>query len=136
VSKIVPMSRSEWLHKMGTKEAQLRALREQRAAASEANPPFRGHERASLAGPLVDPTVRGEGTGISLGKVGGDPSPCEGRVIERLTGDAASDGPRGETLPVRPRGRPLKSLGYKPAEPWKECDPPVSRRTWFRRKKR
>jgi hypothetical protein len=108
VSRIVPMSQSEWLHKMGTKEAQLRALREKRSAPSEADPD--GHERASL----------------DLGKVGG----------ERLTGDAASDGPRGNTLPVRPRGRPLKSLGYKPAEPWKECDPPVSRRTWFRRKKK
>jgi hypothetical protein len=127
------MSRSEWLHKMGSKEAQLRALREQRSdRASEANPTVdSGPDRASLAGPLADPTGRGEGTGTKqLVRV----------APETIGGsdDAASDVPRGQALPPRPRGRPLKAerdKTLKATEPWKKCDPPVSRPTWFRRQK-
>jgi hypothetical protein len=136
--KITPMSRSEWLHKMGTKENQLRALREGRTgrgetpsadqappgATSEAIPPQRGPERGSLAGPLADPTGRGEGTGTEL-KPGQD------------TNRGSMESPRAEPPPARLRGRPLKGLEANTLQalaPW--TDEGISRRTWYRRQKR
>jgi hypothetical protein len=109
VSKIVYQSQSEWLRQMGTKEAQLRALREQRRVS--------GVERKDTElrnGEGREPTVGGQ-----------------------QAGDAAPV-PRGPVLPVRPRGRPLdseKDKSLRATEPWKKCDPPVSRPTWFRRKR-
>jgi hypothetical protein len=106
---MVSSERAEWLHKMGAKEAQLRALREQRQEPER-----------------KDTTLGERDGGVAVPLIGGS-----------LAGDAAPV-PRGD-LPVKPRGRPLNSMRdktLKATEPWKKCDPPVSRPTWFRRKKK
>lgn len=108
---IEPVTRSEWLSKMGAKEAQIRALREAR---TERTAPKTLPVKGSPAGPHAEP-----GTGT-------------------LTGDdVAPVCPRGVDLPVRPRGRPknsVKANSLAQMKPWEKSG--VSRRTWFRRQKK
>jgi hypothetical protein len=117
---------ADWRRKMGVKEARLRELRE---AAADRTPDQRtdvvecgagrgGAQTAATQTAAPGPLVSGNR------KAGGDAAP----VITA---------PREMYPPVVSRGRPSKERverTLKALAPWEKCDPPISRRTWFRRK--
>jgi len=93
-----------------TKEEQLRLLRE-----TKNDRPETVARIGAVAGPAARPS---DGTGT---RSAGDAAPC----------------PREASPPGPSRGRPLNSerdKTLKATEPWKKFDPPISRRTFFRRK--